>query len=36
MLRYQLNTNTFGAHTKESVPKTFFRPKDGIEYWEGQ
>ncbi len=36
MLRYNPSTNTFGAYTKEGIPKTMFRPEDGYLYWEVQ
>jgi pyocin large subunit-like protein len=34
ILYYQPTSNTFGAFTKDGVPKTMFRPRDGIYYWE--
>jgi hypothetical protein len=34
ILRYQTTSNTFGAFTKDGAPKTMFRPRDGIHYWE--
>jgi hypothetical protein len=34
ILHYQPISNTFGAFTKDGVPKTMFRPLKGIHYWE--
>jgi pyocin large subunit-like protein len=36
ILRYHLNSNTFGAFTKEGVPKTMFRPRESLRYWESR
>lgn len=36
LLRYNQNTNVFGSYTKDGVPKTMFRPKNGIQYWDMQ
>jgi len=33
ILKYDLKYNTFGAFTKDGVPKTMFKPRLGIEYW---
>lgn len=35
-LRYDPNTNTFGVLSKDGAPRTMFRPKDGIDYWNEQ
>lgn len=34
VLLYDVQTNTFGAFTPEGVPKTMFKPTEGIVYWE--
>ena len=34
ILSYQTQSNTFGAFTKDGVPKTMFRPREGLYYWE--
>lgn len=34
ILIYNVQSNTFGAFTKDGVPKTVFKPMDGIIYWE--
>ncbi|WP_422047453.1 S-type pyocin domain-containing protein [Rosenbergiella nectarea] len=36
VLVYDPATNTFSVKTKNGVPKTMFKPKDGIGYWEKQ
>ena len=36
VLFYDPATNTFSVKTKEGAPKTMFKPKDGIGYWEKQ
>lgn len=33
VLRYNSSTNTFGVMDSNGNPKTFFRPKEGIDYW---
>jgi RHS repeat-associated protein len=33
ILKYHPATNTFGVITSEGVPKTMFRPDDGMDYW---
>ncbi|MCZ6804625.1 MAG: putative Ig domain-containing protein [Proteobacteria bacterium] len=35
-LRYDPNTNTFGVLSKDGAPRTMFRPKNGIDYWNKQ
>ena len=35
-LLYDPATNTFGARTSDGLPKTMFRPTDGITYWNKQ
>ncbi|TBR43811.1 hypothetical protein CBF23_003535 [Marinomonas agarivorans] len=35
-LRYNPSTNTFGVLSKDGSPRTMFRPKDGIDYWNKQ
>jgi len=35
-LRYDPNTNTFGVLSNDSAPRTMFRPKDGMDYWNRQ
>ena len=35
-LHYEPRTNTFGVKDANGVPKTMFRPKDGIKYWNNQ
>jgi hypothetical protein len=35
-LRYDPNSNTFGVLSKDGVPRTMFRPKDGMGYWNKQ
>ena len=32
-LRYDPGTNTFGVLSKDGAPRTMFRPKDGMDYW---
>lgn len=34
VLLYDVQTNTFGAFTADGVPKTMFKPTEGIVYWE--
>lgn len=34
ILLYDTEANIFGAFTNEGVPKTIFKPKEGIIYWE--
>ncbi len=36
ILRYDPSTNTFGVLSKNGVPRTMFRPRDGINYWNRQ
>jgi pyocin large subunit-like protein len=36
VLFYDPMTNTFSVKTKDGVPKTMFKPKGGMEYWEKQ
>jgi len=36
VLFYDPATNTFSAKTKDGIPKTMFKPKDGMRYWEKQ
>lgn len=36
VLRYDPATNTFGVLSKDGAPRTMFRPKDGIDYWNRQ
>ena len=33
VLKYHPGTNTFGVMNSDGVPKTLFRPIDGMEYW---
>lgn len=33
---YDAATNTFGVRAANGVPRTMFRPMDGIEYWKKQ
>jgi hypothetical protein len=35
-LRYDPNTNTFGVLSENGAPRTMFRPKDGMDYWNRQ
>lgn len=35
-LRYDPGTNTFGVLSKDGAPRTMFRPKDGMDYWNRQ
>lgn len=35
-LRYDPGTNTFGVLGKDGAPRTMFRPKDGMDYWNRQ
>jgi pyocin large subunit-like protein len=34
ILLYDADANIFGVFTNEGVPKTMFKPTDGIIYWE--
>jgi hypothetical protein len=36
VLKYHPETNTFGVMDATGVPKTMFRPNNGIEYWKKQ
>ncbi|MEC4723925.1 hypothetical protein RY831_33035, partial [Noviherbaspirillum sp. CPCC 100848] len=36
VLFYDQRTNTFLVKGENGAPKTMFRPKDGIEYWNRQ
>ena len=36
VMYYHPATNTFSVKTKDGVPKTMFKPKGGLEYWEKQ
>ncbi len=36
VLRYNPGTNTFGSMNSSGVPKTMFRPQDGVGYWNRQ
>jgi hypothetical protein len=31
---YDPKTNTFGSYHKDGTPRTFFKPKDGVKYFE--
>ncbi len=33
---YDRKTNTFGAYNPDGTTKTFFKPKDGVKYWNRQ
>jgi hypothetical protein len=33
---YDRKTNTFGAYNPDGTTKSFFKPKDGIKYWNRQ
>jgi pyocin large subunit-like protein len=33
ILRYDIKTNTFGAYTKDGIPKTMFKPTSELDYW---
>lgn len=33
ILKYHSETNTFGVKDTSGVPRTMFRPTNGIEYW---
>jgi RHS repeat-associated protein len=33
VLKYHPGTNTFGVMNSEGVPRTLFKPTDGMEYW---
>jgi len=36
MLLYQASTNTFAVLSRDGVPKTMFKPRDGAAYWAEQ
>lgn len=36
ILKYDPKTNTFGVQRADGVPRTMFKPKDGISYWNRQ
>jgi hypothetical protein len=36
VLLYQASTNTFAVVSREGVPKTMFKPRDGATYWAEQ
>lgn len=36
ILKYHPGTNTFGVMDATGVPRTMFRPTDGMKYWLGQ
>jgi hypothetical protein len=36
ILKYHSGTNTFGVMDATGVPRTMFRPTDGMKYWLGQ
>lgn len=36
VLLYQASTNTFAVVSREGVPKTMFKPRDGAAYWAQQ
>jgi len=36
ILKYHPKTNTFGVMNASGVPRTIFRPTDGMKYWLGQ
>lgn len=36
VLLYQASTNTFAVVSRDSVPKTMFKPRDGAAYWAEQ
>jgi len=36
ILMYDVRTNTFGVRTKDGVPKTMFKPRDGKIYFDEQ
>jgi pyocin large subunit-like protein len=36
ILLYQASTNTFAVVSREGVPKTMFKPRDGATYWAEQ
>jgi pyocin large subunit-like protein len=33
---YEPKSNTFGAYNPDGTTKTYFKPKNGIEYWNSQ
>ncbi len=33
ILKYHPDTNTFGVMDSSGIPRTMFRPKDGMKYW---
>ncbi|RZJ27515.1 MAG: S-type pyocin family protein, partial [Brevundimonas sp.] len=36
VLLYQASTNTFAVVSRDGVPKTMFKPRDGAAYWSDQ
>ena len=36
VLRYNPSSNTFGVMDANGIPKTMFKPKDGMQYWLNQ
>ncbi len=36
VLLYQASTNTFAVVSRDGVPKTMFKPRDGVSYWAEQ
>ncbi|HWQ85466.1 hypothetical protein [Brevundimonas sp.] len=36
MLLYQASTNTFAVVSRDGVPKTMFKPREGAAYWAEQ
>ena len=36
VLKYDVMANEFAVVSRDGMIRTFFRPKDGIEYWQGQ
>ncbi|WP_332679005.1 S-type pyocin family protein [Brevundimonas sp.] len=36
VLLYQASTNTFAVVSRDGVPKTMFKPREGAAYWAGQ
>jgi filamentous hemagglutinin len=36
ILKYHPGTNTFGVMDASGVPRTMFRPTEGLKYWLGQ
>jgi len=33
---YDESTNTFGSYNSDGSTKTFYKPTDGVEYWNRQ